>query len=248
MKFNHETFFSTLRGGAMFGSSFDQQQVDGLETLLTNWENYPEGKDIRHFAYMLATTFHETSATMQPIEEYGKGSGMEYGKKDPQTGQTYYGRGYVQLTWRDNYARADKELGLSGDASLEWHASNALKPDVAARTMAFGMEAGWFRSGEKLDKYFNDVADDPYGAREIINGDKTKMPSWSNGRSIGNLIKDYHNEFLNALKKSQVADVPAPTPPPEPAPGEYEETLVTILRTPATLKFTLPKGSKVEVV
>jgi hypothetical protein len=35
---------------------------------------------------------------MQPIEEYGKGRGMPYGKPDPTTGQVYYGRGFVQLT------------------------------------------------------------------------------------------------------------------------------------------------------
>jgi len=35
---------------------------------------------------------------MQPIEEYGKGKGMKYGSPDPETGQTYYGRGFVQTT------------------------------------------------------------------------------------------------------------------------------------------------------
>ena len=37
--------------------------------------------DLRWLAYMLATTFHETARTMQPIEEYGKGKGKTYGIK-----------------------------------------------------------------------------------------------------------------------------------------------------------------------
>ena len=37
---------------------------------------------------------------------------------DPQTGQTYYGRGFVQLTWRDNYARADAEIPLIDEDSV----------------------------------------------------------------------------------------------------------------------------------
>jgi hypothetical protein len=76
---------------------------------------------------------------------------------------------------------------------------------------------GWFRSDSKgrqtFIRYFDDNTDDAYGAREIINGDKTKVPSWSNGVSIGNLIKGYHQKFLAALN---AANVPAPAPEPEP--------------------------------
>src|SRR6185369_17418114 len=54
-------------------------------------------------AYMLATVFHECAGTWQPIEEYGKGKGLKYGTPDTRTGQVYYGRGYTQNTWYDNY-------------------------------------------------------------------------------------------------------------------------------------------------
>ena len=83
----------------------------------------------------LATTLHESASTMWPVVEYGKGEGHDYGKKDPETGQAYYGRGFIQCTWRENYARADKELGLTGDDSCEWHADNQLKPEIAAPTL-----------------------------------------------------------------------------------------------------------------
>ncbi|TOE35570.1 hypothetical protein CGJ43_25525, partial [Vibrio parahaemolyticus] len=61
---------------------------------------------LQYLAYVLATTYHETGHTMKPIEEWGKGQGRPYGEPDPETGQTYYGRGYVQLTWLANYIKA----------------------------------------------------------------------------------------------------------------------------------------------
>ena len=67
--------------------------------------------DTRWLAYMLATTFHETAYQMWPIEEYGKGSGRYYGTPDPETGETDYGRGFVQ---RDGTIRsATARLNLS---------------------------------------------------------------------------------------------------------------------------------------
>jgi hypothetical protein len=235
MKFDREVYFDMVRD-SLFDGELDQQQVDGQNGILAAWEKYvPESMDLRWLAYMLATTLHETASTMWPIEEYGKGEGMEYGKKDSETGQTYYGRGFVQLTWRNNYARADKEMGWSGDKSCEWHADLQLRPDYAAPTMYLGMRDGWFRSGQNLPRYFSALVDDAYGAREIINGDKHIVPSWSNGVSIGNLIKDYHNKFRAAIEES-VSEV-RPEPVPEPP---TEDIVVTV-------NIFKPPGVRIEV-
>ena len=205
--FNRDVFFNAVRG-SLFHGGMTQSQVDGMNAILDAWEENPRSDNLRHLSYPLATTAHETGFTMQPIEEYGKGSGMEYGKKDPETGQTYYGRGYVQLTWRDNYRRADKELGFEGDDSCEWHAENALVPELAAEIILQGMSEGWFRSDDagvhNLDRYFNEDTDDPVGAREIVNGDAGKVPEWSGGISIGDLIAGYHSAFLLALEAATV--------------------------------------------
>lgn len=214
--FNRDVFFDVVRG-SLFHGVMTQQQVDGMDAILEAWEENPRSDNLRWLAYPLATTAHETGFTMWPIEEYGKGSGMSYGKPDPQTGQTYYGRGFVQLTWRDNYARADEELGYGRTKadmdSCEWHAENALNLDTASEVMFQGMVEGWFRSDDNgrqtLERYFNDATDNPYGAREIINGDKSKVPSWSGGVSIGNLIKGYHTQFLSALEAAAEAFAPA---------------------------------------
>jgi hypothetical protein len=200
--FDRKSYFDSVRP-SLFAGTMNQEQVDGQDTILSVWEKYVGDRgDLRWLAYMLGTAYHETSQEMQPIEEYGKGEGQLYGVEDPETGQCYFGRGYVQLTWRDNYARADEELNLEDDLSCEQQADNALVPWIAARVMYQGMHEGWFR-GDKLEDYFNDVEDDPYGAREIINGDKHIVPSWSNGVSIGNLIAGYHGKFLAALKTSK---------------------------------------------
>lgn len=211
--FDREIYFDTVRG-SLFQGSLSQRQVDGQNDFLDVWEwipsKWPDLKlDLRWLGYMLATTYHETSQEMWPIEEYGKGGGMTYGETDPETDQTYYGRGYVQLTWRENYARADREIGLDGNESCEWHADNALDPIIAAKICFKGMYSGWFRSGHDLPRYFSDTADDPFGAREIINGDKNTIPSWSGGLPIGNLIVGYHDDFLTALEDASNKEVPA---------------------------------------
>jgi putative chitinase len=202
--FDLKVFWDTLRPSIIeFPTA---RQVHGTEVILATWEQQKTSNDLRWLAYMLATTYHETAGTMEPIEEYGQGAGSSYGLTDPETDQTYYGRGYVQLTWRDNYARVDKECGFEGEESCEWNADNALDPDVAAEVMFRGMADGWFRSEggtpNNLEKYFNDTRDDPFEAREIINGDKNTVPSWSNGQSIGNLIVKYHKAYLDALEAS----------------------------------------------
>src|SRR6185436_17133920 len=174
--FDRKIFFDAVRG-SLFHGAMTQRQVDGMNAILDAWEANPRAPDLRWLAYPLATTAHETGFTMWPIEEIGKGEGMSYGEPDPETGQTYYGRGFVQLTWRNNYARADEELGYGTPSkdfdSLEWNAGNALKLDVAAEVMFQGMDEGWFRSDSKgvhnLDRWFNDTVDDAYMAREIIN-------------------------------------------------------------------------------
>lgn len=216
--FDRKTYFDTVRD-SLFAGKMSQQQVDGQEYILDTWEDTRPEKDVRWLAYSLATTLHETASTMWPIEEYGKGKGQPYGVPDPITGETYYGRGLVQLTWKDNYAKMTPivdPLFPSMPIDLVREPSQALEPFIAAAIMYEGMERGTFRSPNKYATYFSGKIDDPYGAREIINGDKTRVPDWSHGVSIGHLISGYHSKFLSALRAAQAAAVPVPPEPPEP--------------------------------
>jgi len=124
-------------------------------------------------ACVLATTYHETAFTMQPIEEYGKGAGHPYGEPYPETGQAYYGRGYVQLTWKDYYQKAQDCVvnlnTLTYDVPLVMQPDLALTPWVAAQVAINGISQGWF-TGKKLSDYLTDIRTDYVNARRIING------------------------------------------------------------------------------
>lgn len=161
---DRDKFFRLVREKP-FGGVIKQTQVDGLTAILDQWETRLPDGDLHWLAYMLATAKWETAHTMKPIEEYGHGAGHPYGQPDPETGQTYYGRGYVQLTWKTNY----KKLGELLDVDLLDHPELALDPQIAADVMFTGMERGLF-TGVGLTKYFNADATDWVNARRIING------------------------------------------------------------------------------
>lgn len=158
------------------------EQKDGFEAIFNEWED--QGLyDGRHLAYMLATVWHETAHTMQPIEEYGKGQGREYGKPYPGTGLIYYGRGLVQLTWFRNYMVMGERLGVD----LTNHPELALQMDVSVKILFEGMHFGLF-TGRKLRHYFNDTTEDPVNARKIING-----------LDQADRIATHYHRFLKAL-------------------------------------------------
>jgi putative chitinase len=163
---NRQKFYAYVRANL---SKLKQSQVDGFEAILNEWE--ASGlTDLRWLAYIFATSFHETAATMQPIEEYGKGKGRPYGKPHPKTGLIYYGRGHVQLTWYENYVKMGKLLGVP----LATNPALALDMKISIKIMIEGMTTGKsFRgdfTGKHLGNYFNKAKEDWFGARKIING------------------------------------------------------------------------------
>ena len=121
--------------------------------------------DPRWFAYLIATVWHETDFTMEPVREAFWLS--ELWREQHLRYYPWYGRGFCQLTWRANYARADSELGLNG--TLLASPDLALDPDVAAKVIFKGMEEGWF-TGHKLKDYIAGGTCDYVNARRIING------------------------------------------------------------------------------
>lgn len=122
-------------------------------------------QDARWVAYLLATVRHETAFTFAPVEEYGRGTGHPYGVPDPVTGQKYYGRGYVQITWKENYKKFTDLLGVD----LVNHPGLALDPTTSYRIASYGMIHGSF-TGIGLGRYINAEGCDYFNARRIING------------------------------------------------------------------------------
>lgn len=189
-------FFSALRK-TLFAGGLSKEQVAGLEAKLDAWERIAPTADLRFVAYSLATSYHETARTMQPIREYGRGKGRRYGVKAGPSGQVYYGRGDVQLTWLANYDRATKELrrlgALTSRESLVETPDLALRPDISAAVMIVGMLEGWF-TGRKLADYFAGARSDWVDARRIINGTDRAA-----------LIAGHGLHFYAALQDAQAA-------------------------------------------
>jgi len=155
-------------------SALSHESVAGLSSLISNLTSDPDITDIRWSAYMLATTKRETAHTMLPIEEYGKGKNRPYGKevtvKDKSGKEfknTYYGRGYVQLTWEENYKKMSSAL-KKGEA-LYIYPDKVMEPDTAYKVMSYGMRYGTFTT-RKLSDYINGGQCDYVNARRIING------------------------------------------------------------------------------
>lgn len=180
--FDSGAFFDSIRG-PLFNGHLDETQVAGLTAILGAWSSAYANDDERWLAYALATAYHETARTMQPIREWGLGRGRAYGATDPVTGQVYYGRGLVQLTWKSNYAKMGAKLGID----LVKDPDLALVSASAAAIMLLGMTEGSF-TGVGLGRYFSETENDPVNARRIINGTDCAAQ-----------IAVYYGHFLTAL-------------------------------------------------
>lgn len=77
----------------------------------------------------------------------------------------YYGRGFVQLTWKNNYETYGKLLG----ADLVGKPDGALVPQSALFILCHGFKVGTF-TGRKLTDYVTDNTTDFISARRCING------------------------------------------------------------------------------
>ena len=198
MTFDKRAFFDLCRRGVM-GPTLDDNEVSGCQTILDAMAGAP----ISHCAYALATAFHETAHTMQPIKEYGgpryyfrmydpqgerPAVAKELGNTVPGDGAQFAGRGYVQLTGRRNYVKASEKTGypLIGNPDL------AMRSDIAALIMRCGMQEGWFTS-KTLDHFLPHEGSATnrqfFDARRIING-----------RDKAEVIAAFAEKFQNALR------------------------------------------------
>lgn len=125
--------------------------------------------------YILATILRECGAGFEPIREWGRGDTKDYGKNvifiDPATNisysHAYYGRGYCQLTWLENYINIGKELNLGYE--LAKNPDLALERETAYNILIHGMINGTF-TRRKISTYINTHTCDYLNARRVING------------------------------------------------------------------------------
>ena len=178
-------FFDYVRKSDLFKGKLNADQVEGIEAILdaTKEAAWP----LSWTAYALATAYHETAFTMQPIAEMGGHNYFEtnYGVngKNPKRailngntatgdGAKYKGRGFVQLTWKNNYKKAAIATGLPIDVNPDLMLQ--IKP--ALKVMIWGMSGGHF-TGKALKDYLGSKGafQDFVNARRIINGSDKAM-------------------------------------------------------------------------
>lgn len=163
-------FFAAVR--LAFGP-LSQPQVEGFNTLLDAFAGWP----VSWQAYGLATAWHETGATMQPIKERGgtayftrmyditgerPAKARELGNLKTGDGALFAGRGYPQVTGRKNYELAETVFGVPFATQPDL----MMEPANAAKVMRHFMERGLF-TGKGLGDY---LPGDYIAARRIING------------------------------------------------------------------------------
>ncbi len=114
-------------------------------------------------AYVLATTQWETNQTFEPVREAYWLS--EDWRKNNFRYYPFYGRGFVQLTWKNNYEKYSRILGVDMVADPDI----AMRPNVALFVLVHGFKTGAF-TGRKITDYIDEAKTDFVKCRRCING------------------------------------------------------------------------------
>lgn len=207
MQINKQGFLSSVFSPTLYtplanSTTLLPQAELGISAIIDEFESR-QLTDLRWLAYILATAYHETGKTIQPIEEDGRGRGRKYGNNIKFDGtmyttpdKIYYGRGVTQNTWYEIYDMLTKDAAKE---DKNWDFLN--KPELLL-TMECSIWATFHcmihgkYTGVGLPRYFNNAVTDWINARRIINGlDKAVV------------ISEYAATFYNCLKDNSVSHI-----------------------------------------
>lgn len=160
-------------------------------------------------AYILSTAYWETARTMKPVEEaYWVKNAKEWRKKNLRY-YPFFGRGYAQLTWKENYKKASDVLGVDFISNPD----KLLDPENAARILVQGSMEGWF-TGKKIPDYITLKKSDFRNARRVING-------MDKAAEIAKLAREYDAD-LKAAHYGLTDIIPIPQPKPQAKPEVHK--------------------------
>ena len=190
MKFNKFTFFNDYKG--RFGL-LKQTEVNGLDFLLDEIEADKEFTILRQVAYLLATVKGETGV-FQPVAEKRANPKKQpalFKQQQRYFPSGFFGRGYVQLTFKENYQMAGQKLagtvievqnkdGSKRQLTIDKNTfvnepALVMQPTASYQILARGMREGWFRKRKnkvpfKLSDFIKEGSPPDYqGARNIVN-------------------------------------------------------------------------------
>ncbi len=208
---SHARFYDFLRGNKMLGPVISGPEFEGCEAIIIGFAM--AGAPVSYVAYGLATAYLETANTMQPVLEANwlsaaareayftrmydirgarPAKARELGNVTPGDGARYAGRGYVQLTGLFNYRKATEKLRALGfNVDLVANPDLAMRPDLAAVIMVYGMIEGWF-TGRSLD---DDLLETGPSTRQHFVDSRDII----NGRDKAGQIADYAVDFQTGL-------------------------------------------------
>lgn len=203
---NRKAFYDALRPTL---GAFTEPNVAGFELVLD--EARRRGTPLNDLAYILATAWWETAKTMQPVRE-GFWLSEDWRERNLRY-YPFYGRGFVQLTWEENYRKASQLYGVD----LVKDPDRAMETSLAVRILFNGMNDGWF-TGRDLDDYIDDIDEDDdedlrefANARRIVNGTDKQI-------AIGTLALDFEAALKAAGYGAPLISIPKPEEAPIPAP------------------------------
>lgn len=174
---------------AFGGRLIRRTQENSIDAIVEAFTLHGDG-DERKLAYILCAAWHESR--LSPIKEWRAKPGTEVFRIQERYWKTgYYGRGFVQITWRENYRKMGQRLGVD----LVRNPDLALNTSIAARIIVVGLMEGMF-TGKKLSDYIDADKADYYNARRTIGAIMVA------GTDTAALIQGHVAKIADAIKPS----------------------------------------------
>jgi putative chitinase len=243
------------RNSGVFGTSLSQSQVEGIEAILDAGDrlplshlayalataygetggrmqpihenmNYTAARMVQVWPSRFKTEADAAPYARQPEKLANLVYGGRLGNTAPGDGWRYRGRGLVQITGKDNYAKVGRLVGV--DLVADPDAS--LQIGIAARALIYGIRDGIY-TGKKAADY---LPGDYVNARRIINGtfEAQKYAGYARAFDAALVAAGYSGIPIIATIPPRAPEDPASAKaplPPLPAPEPKDGLLAWIL-------------------